>query len=452
MYGALSPLDGRYAEKLNDLRPFFSEEALMRFRVLVEIEWLLFLSAENDISALRKVTTEETHFLRNIPQNFSQEDAERIKAIEKTTNHDVKAVEYFLKEKVQQTSLVDILEWIHFSLTSEDVNNLAYALLVKESVQNVLLPLLQQGEEQLRENAKQWKSVSLLSRTHGQPASPTTMGKEFLIFATRLQRQIHQLEAQEFLGKLAGASGNYNAHLIAFPQADWLRISESFVTSLGLSWNPVVPQIEPHDFLAEISHLFVRINTIFLDASRDLWGYISLGFFRQQLKEGEVGSSAMPHKVNPIDFENAEGNIGIANALFSHFAEKLPISRWQRDLSDSTVLRNIGVAFGHHLLAVQSFLRGLGKLKIDENAIAHDLSCHPEVLAEAVQTVLRARGAEAPYEKLKVLTRGKTISLELFRSFVQSLSDLSDEDKHHLLELVPEKYTGLAEQIVDRFV
>lgn len=452
MQNALSPLDGRYEEKLKPLHSFFSEEALMRFRVLVEEKWLRFLSDRDDISALRKLTKGEHEFLQKIVSSFSEDDALHIKEIEKTTNHDVKAVEYFLKEKVKDTSLADISEWIHFSLTSEDVNNLAYALLLRDAIQKTLLPLLQKAEKEIQARARQWKAVSLLSRTHGQPASPTTMGKEFLIFSARLQRQLQQLEKQEFLGKLSGASGNFNAHVIAFPEIDWLELSESFVTSLGLTWNPIVPQIEPHDFLAEISHLFLRMGNIFLDASRDIWGYISLGFFRQQLKEGEVGSSAMPHKVNPIDFENAEGNIGIANALFTHFAEKLPVSRWQRDLSDSTVLRNMGVAFGHNFLAIQSFLRGLEKLTLDEKTIYNDLAAHPEVLAEAMQTILRARGAENPYERLKDLTRGKEITLESFYDFVQTQKDLSEEDRVRLLSLTPKLYTGIAEIIVDRFL
>ena len=450
MHNALSPLDGRYENKLNPLRKYFSEEALMRYRVLVEIRFLQMLSAEKEVSSCRTLTAEENALLEEIIESFSAEDAKKIKEIEQTTNHDVKAIEYFLKEKISHSSLADVSEWIHFSLTSEDVNNLSYALILKDAVHMVLLPELKKTAHELETRAKQWKGTPLLSRTHGQPASPTTMGKEFAIFSARLKRQITHLEQQEFLGKLAGASGNFNAHVIAFPKADWLRISQQFVESLGLTWNPVVPQIEPHDFIAEISHIFSRIATITIDCARDIWGYISLGFFIQKTVAGEVGSSAMPHKVNPIDFENAEGNMGISHALFTHFAEKLPISRWQRDLSDSTVLRNMGIAFGHHFLALLNFQKGLGKLEINEKALADDLHRHPEVLAEAVQTVMRAAGIPNPYETLKKMTRGKTMTMEDFLVFIETL-DISEEQKSALRHLTPLSYTGIAEEIAEKF-
>jgi len=450
MIDALSPLDGRYSSAIDPLKSSFSEEALIFFRIFVEIRWFSFLSDREDISPLRPLKNEEKQLLESILKNFSTKDAERVKEIEATTRHDVKAVEYFLKEKIANSSLESKKEWIHFALTSEDVNNLAYALMIQNALKKTLLPEIQNTEDYLFSVAKEWKSIPLLSRTHGQPASPTTLGKEFLIFAMRLQRQRIFLEEQEILGKCAGASGNLNAHIIAFPEADWLDISEQFVKSLGLIWNPVVPQIEPHDFLAEISHTMIRINTIVIDLSRDTWGYIALKFFRQKTKPGEVGSSAMPHKVNPIDFENAEGNMGLANALFSHFAEKLPISRWQRDLTDSTVLRNMGVAFGHHFLALKSLKRGLEKLQLNESSLQKDLKNTPEVLAEAIQTVMRAEEIENPYEQLKEMSRGKEISLEVMRDFVRELK-ISEAAKKRLLGLTPGTYIGLAEEIVDRF-
>ena len=450
MKKAISPLDGRYENSLNPLRDFFSEESLIFFRVVVEIKWLVFLSDRADIS-LRTFSAAEKKILQKILDDFSEKDAARVKKIEKTTNHDVKAVEYFLKEKIENTSLKAVSEWIHFALTSEDVNNLAYCLMIKKSVQKVLLPALKNLETAFFDRAKKWKTVSMLARTHGQPASPTTMGKEFLIFARRISRQNDFLKSQTFFGKIAGASGNFNAHLVAFPDADWLDISEKFVKTLKLEWNPVVPQIEPHDFLGEISHLFSRLSTIFIDAARDIWGYISLGFFRQKAVAGEVGSSAMPHKINPIDFENAEGNFGIAISLFSHFAAKLPISRWQRDLTDSTVLRNFGVAFGHFFLALKSFEKGLSKLEICPEKMAADLQQNPEILAEAAQTAMRAENIKNPYEKLKNLSRGKKMDLKIFREFVKN-SELSAAAKKRLLDLTPEKYIGLAAEICEKFV
>jgi adenylosuccinate lyase len=446
---ALSPLDGRYATKLDTLRPFLSEYALMKYRCQVEIEWLLFLAARKDIP-LRQLTAEEESLLQNIITNFDDVAAERIKEIEKTTNHDVKAIEYYLKEQISESSLAAVSEWIHFALTSEDVNNLSYALMLKHAVEQGTLPLLEQVTETLRKFSVTHKNLPMLSRTHGQPASPTTLGKEFLIFFTRVQRQIQQLQKQEYLGKIAGASGNFNAHAIAIPTADWFAISQQFVESLGLTWNPVVPQIEPHDFIAEVSHNLTRINTILIDLSRDIWGYISLGYFKQKVIAGEVGSSAMPHKVNPIDFENAEGNFGVSTALLSHFAEKLPISRWQRDLTDSTVVRNLGVGLGHHVLALQSLQKGLGKLEVNADAISKDLANTPEILAEAVQTVMRAHDLPNPYEQLKALSRGQKITLQDIHQFVAQL-DIPTDVKQDLLELTPERYIGLAAEIVERF-
>jgi adenylosuccinate lyase len=450
MKHAISPLDGRYEKDIESLRHYFSEEALMRYRVLVEIRWFEHLASRSDIPLLRDISEEERTLLESVFSHFSDSDASRIKEIEKTTNHDVKAIEYFLKEKIADSSLAELSEWIHFSLTSEDVNNLAYALMLKKALHEIILPELEKLMDMIGELSRTHASVAMLSRTHGQPASPTTLGKEFLIFAHRLQRQLRQLKNQEFFGKLAGASGNFNAHVIAFPNADWLDISQTFVESLGLSWNPVVPQIEPHDFIAELSHILLRVGTIGIDFSRDIWGYIALRFFRQKLKEGEVGSSAMPHKVNPIDFENAEGNFGIGNSLFSHFAQKLPISRWQRDLSDSTVLRNVGVAFGHHFLALKNLQKGLGKLEINTLEISKDLDSNREVLAEAVQTVMRANGMKNPYETLKQMTRGKSLSQKDYSDFILTL-ELPQKQQAQLLDLTPEKYTGLAEAICKKF-
>ncbi len=451
MKHSISPLDGRYEQALNPLRKYFSEEALMYYRILIEIRWFQHIATRKDITTLRELTDTENILLEKILSEFSDTDASQIKEIEKTTNHDVKAVEYFLKQKTKDSSLEELSEWIHFSLTSEDVNNLAYALMFQEAIENIVLPELKKIQSVLSQSATQWKSIPMLSRTHGQPASPTTLGKEMLIFSTRLHRQISQLQSQEYLGKIAGASGNYNAHIVAFPDAEWFDISKTFVNSLGLTWNPVVSQIEPHDFIAELSHTLSRINIIFIDMSRDIWGYITFKFFKQHLKKGEVGSSAMPHKVNPIDFENAEGNFGIGNALFHHFAEKLPISRWQRDLSDSTVLRNIGVAIGHHYLGLKSLQKGLSKLEVNTKEILNDLRANPEILAEAVQTVMRSAGIKNPYEKLKEMTRGKHLSTEGFQKFI-SLLDLPNTEKSILKNLTPETYIGLADEICEKFI
>ncbi len=451
---ALSPLDGRYWNTVEDLAHFFSEAGLMAHRVEVEVEWLKFLSECKEISEVRSLTKDEQKLLEKIKNDFDEPDALRIKEIEKTTNHDVKAVEYFLKEKLQSTSLEELGEWVHFACTSEDINNLSYALMMRNAVQNEtresLLSTLENLQKFLEEKSVEWKSAAMLARTHGQPASPTTMGKVWLNFSQRLKRQIGHIKNQEYLGKMNGATGNFNAHAVAYPKVEWMKLSQKFVESLGLTWQGVTDQIEPHDFIAEICHNWMRVNAICIDFARDVWGYISLGYFSQQLKKGEVGSSTMPHKVNPIDFENAEGNAGVANALFGHFAEKLPISRWQRDLSDSTVMRNIGIAFGHTYLVFKSLEKGVGKLEINTQKIKTDLEENWAVLAEAAQTVMRKYNIEKPYEKLKELTRGKKLTPEKYKDFVTSL-EIPEDAKKNLMKLTPMSYTGIAEKIVDQF-
>ncbi len=451
MITALSPLDGRYASKVSELSEFFSEYALIKYRSLVEVEWLKHLAKRDDIPELRKFTTKEIQILDNIIINFSEKDAQHVKDIEAKTKHDVKAVEYFLKHELAGTSLEEVSEWLHFACTSEDINNLSYSLMLRDAIEKVILPSLDFISEVIEKQSKQWQEVPLLALTHGQAASPTTVGKSFFVFAARLSAQTQQLQVQDFLGKINGATGNFNAHLIAYPEADWLDISKSFVENLGLSWNPFSDQIDPHDFIAEISHICMRTNTILIDLSRDIWGYISRGVFTQKTKEGEVGSSTMPHKVNPIDFENAEGNFGIANALFSHFAQKLPISRWQRDLTDSTVLRNLGVSFGHMLIALKSLNAGLGKIEISEENCRKELDANIEVLGEAAQTVMRKHGIENPYEKLKALTRGKRLSLDEYKKFIETL-EIPEDAKERLYNLTPATYTGIAPQMVDLFM
>jgi adenylosuccinate lyase len=448
MITALSPLDGRYQSKTNSLQEYFSEFALIKYRVIVEIDFLKALAAEPEITELPSFTNEQIAEINNVKDKFSITDAERVKEIEKTTNHDVKAVEYFLKEKLEGTLSTTALEFIHFACTSEDINNLSYSLMTRDGVQNVVLPKMQEVEAKIRSQANEWKNIPMLSRTHGQTASPTTLGKEFWIFAERLQRQMQFIESQDYLGKLNGATGNFNAHMSAYPNIDWKGFSQRFVTSLGLTPNFATAQIEPHDFHAEIFDTSARFNTILVDLSRDVWGYISMAFFKQKLKEGEIGSSTMPHKVNPIDFENAEGNFGLANAVFQHLSAKLPVSRWQRDLTDSTVMRNLGVAFGYSLIGFESLLKGLGKLEVREDKIAADLDASWEVLAEAIQTVMRKHGIEKPYEKLKALTRGKTINAELMQEFVNGL-DLPAEDKELLANMTPSTYIGIANKLVN---
>ncbi|MBA2078560.1 adenylosuccinate lyase [Rhodanobacter sp. PCA2] len=442
---ALSPLDGRYAGKVEPLRPIFSEFGLMHRRVHVEIEWLLALAGEPGIAELPPFTDTQVKQLHTIADSFGIEDGARIKAIEATTNHDVKAVEYFIKERIgNDAALAQAREFVHFACTSEDINNLSYALMLRDAREQVLLPAFDGIIAKLRELAHANAALSMLSRTHGQTASPSTLGKELANVVARLERQRRQLAALEIPGKINGAVGNYNAHAITYPEIDWRAFSQRFVEGLGLDYNPYTTQIEPHDGVAEYCDAVRRANTVLIDLARDVWGYISLGYFRQKLKEGEVGSSTMPHKVNPIDFENAEGNFGLANALLGHFAEKLPVSRWQRDLTDSTVLRALGTAFGHTLVALESLQKGLGKLTVNADRLAADLDASWEVLAEAVQTVMRRYGLPQPYEQLKALTRGQGITKDSMREFIARL-DLPAEAKQRLLDLTPGGYVGLAE-------
>jgi adenylosuccinate lyase len=444
---ALSPLDGRYAGKVEALRPIFSEFGLMHRRVLVEVRWLLALAEEKAIGEIGTLSTAGRQFLSTLADNFSLQDAERIKAIEAKTNHDVKAVEYFLKERIgDHAELAQAKEFVHFACTSEDINNLAYALMLRDARDGVLLPTLEKLIANLRQMAHALAGQPMLSRTHGQTASPTTLGKELANVVARLQRQRRQIAAVELGGKINGAVGNYNAHVVAVPDVDWPDLSKRFVEALGLAWNPYTTQIEPHDGIAELADAIRRANTVLIDFCRDIWGYVSLGYFRQALRPGEVGSSTMPHKVNPIDFENAEGNLGVANALFVHFAEKLPISRWQRDLTDSTVLRALGTAFGHTQIALEALSRGLTKLNAEPARLASDLDANWEVLAEAVQTVMRRHGLPEPYEQLKALTRGRGITRESMHEFISSLA-LPEDARQRLLALTPASYIGLASRL-----
>ena len=444
---ALSPLDGRYATRMSALRPIFSELGLMQRRVHVEVQWLLALAAEPGIGEVKALSNQARESLLAIASEFSESDGERIKAIESTTNHDVKAIEYFIKERiVDDIELGSASEFVHFACTSEDINNLAYALMLRDARDGVLLPSLDRVIATLRELAHAQAAQPMLSRTHGQTASPTTLGKEVANVVARLQRQRAQIASVELTSKINGAVGNYNAHVIAYPDLDWPAFAQRFVESLGLKFNPYTTQIEPHDCIAEIGDATRRANTVLIDLSRDIWGYISLGYFGQRVKEGEIGSSTMPHKVNPIDFENAEGNFGLANALFEHFSAKLPISRWQRDLTDSTVLRALGMAFGHTQVALDSLAKGLSKLTVNSKRLGDDLDNAWEVLAEAVQTVMRRHGLPNPYEQLKAFTRGHGITEASMREFIETL-ELPDADKQRLLALTPASYTGLAEQL-----
>jgi len=444
---ALSPLDGRYATKNDALRSLFSEYGLMRQRVRVEIAWLLALADTPDIPEIKPISDAARARLDKLVEDFDLPAAARIKGIETTTNHDVKAVEYYLKESVRgNPELERVSEFLHFACTSEDINNLAYALLLQEAREKHLLSMADKLSERMRGLAHRYAEMPMLARTHGQPASPTTLGKELANMVARLRRQHAQLAAVNISGKLNGAVGNYNAHLAAYPDIDWQAVSRKLVESLGLEWSAYTVQIEPHDWMAEYFDALARFNTVMIDACRDIWGYISLGYFRQKTTSGEVGSSTMPHKINPIDFENAEGNLGIANALLRHFAEKLPISRWQRDLTDSTVLRNIGVAIGHSLLAYESFLKGLSKLEADAERMLADLDNNWEVLAEAVQTVMRRYGIEAPYEQLKSLTRGKRIDQDGLQRFIKDL-EIPNQAKQRLLALAPADYIGMAARL-----
>ncbi len=442
---AVSPVDGRYASKTSALRPIFSEYGLIRFRVMVEVRWLQRLAAHTEIAEVAPFSAAANALLNSLAENFELAHAERVKEIERTTNHDVKAVEYLLKEQAAKLPELDkISEFIHFACTSEDINNLSHALMLREGRDGVLLPLMRQTAEAIRQLAIKFAAVPMLSRTHGQPASPTTLGKELANVVYRLERQIAQVAAVPLLGKINGAVGNYNAHLSAYPAIDWQANAKQFIEGdLGLQFNPYTTQIEPHDYIAELFDAIARFNTILIDFDRDIWGYISLGYFKQRTIAGEIGSSTMPHKVNPIDFENSEGNLGIANALLQHLASKLPISRWQRDLTDSTVLRNLGVGFAHSIMAYEATLKGISKLELNEARIAADLDACWEVLAEPIQTVMRRYAIDNPYEKLKELTRGKGISPEALLSFIDGL-DMPAAAKAELKQLTPANYIGNA--------
>ncbi|MDT8423348.1 MAG: adenylosuccinate lyase [Desulfuromonadales bacterium] len=448
MITAISPIDGRYAAKVAPLTECFSEYALLKNRVKVEILWLLALCREDGIPECRAVTAPEEARLRSIIVEFTPAEAEKIKQIEAVTNHDVKAVEYYLKEQLAGSPLAELAEFLHFACTSEDINNLSHALMLKDGLA-VLQPLQEQIIATLKKLAHEYKDIPMLARTHGQTASPTTIGKELAVFTARLQKQSAGITAVELLGKLNGAVGNFNAHLAGYPHVDWARLAKTvIVDELHLMQNLFTTQIEPHDYMAELFDAMSRWNTILTDLNRDLWAYISMGYFGQKTVQGEIGSSTMPHKVNPIDFENSEGNCGLANAMFGHLSAKLPISRLQRDLTDSTVLRNMGVGFGYSMIACHATLKGLGKLQLNRQNLAADLDQAWEVLAEPIQTVMRKAGVEKPYEKLKELTRGQTIDRDIIRRFVAKL-DIADEDKERLLQMSPASYVGMAAGIVE---
>ncbi len=447
---SISPIDGRYSRQTESLKPVFSEFGLIKNRVKVEILWLIALSNDKEIKELPKFSKNSLKFLDQLFLDFSEKDAKAVKEIESKTNHDVKAVEYWLRNQLKKKKLNKANEFIHFSLTSEDVNNLAYALMLKEALSETIVPSIKKISSILKANSKKFASLPMLSRTHGQTASPTTLGKEFANINYRIERQITQLKNQEILGKINGAVGNYNAHISAYPKKNWPAFSKNFISSLKLTYNPLTTQIEPHDFIAEIFQNVSRINTILIDLNRDIWGYISLGYFKQKVIKGEIGSSTMPHKVNPIDFENSEGNLGLSNAILSHLAEKLPLSRWQRDLTDSTVLRNIGVGFSYGLIAYNSCIKGLNKLEVNKSIIHEELNQSWEVLAEPIQTVMRKNGIENSYEKLKDITRGKgKISADKIHHFIKNLK-ISREDKTYLLELTPQTYIGVAPQLAKK--
>lgn len=449
---AISPLDGRYSDKVDYLSQYFSEAALMRYRCLIEIEWFIYLFNEVKLPKTHVLKSTELQILRSIYEDFDLVDAERVKKIEGITNHDVKAIEYFIKEKLKGGSIERYFEFIHFGCTSEDINNLAYACMMRDFLERELVPMMSGVVQEIYSMAMNYKSIPMLSRTHGQSASPTTLGKEMINFVARLEKELEVLSGSLPLsGKINGAVGNYNAHDIAFGNVDWVEMSKNFVQSLGLEFNKYTTQIEPHDAMARIFDSIKRLNTILLDFDRDMWTYISLGYFGQKTVKGEVGSSTMPHKVNPIDFENSEGNLGVANALLSHFSEKLPISRMQRDLSDSTVERNIGSAFAYSILAYKSTIKGLSKCVVNKKIIQDDLKDKWELLAEPIQMVMRKNMVSNSYEKLKELTRGKSgITKQIIQKFIKSLK-ISAADKNKLLKLTPEKYTGLAEKLVDDY-
>ena len=441
---AISPIDGRYGEKTDSLRTVFSEFGLIRYRVLVEVRWLQKLASTPEITEVAPFSEEANTLLNNLVDNFNADHAERVKEIEGITNHDVKAVEYLIKETISDNvELKKVSEFVHFACTSEDINNLAHALMLKEGRDEIILPSLDRIHNQLTQMARDYGDIAMLARTHGQTASPTTVGKEMANVAYRLQRQINSIGTVSILGKINGAVGNYNAHLSAYPDVDWASLSEGFILSLGLTFNPYTTQIEPHDYMAELFDGIARANTILIDYARDIWGYISLGYFKQKTIAGEIGSSTMPHKVNPIDFENAEGNLGIANAIFGHLAAKLPISRWQRDLTDSTVLRNMGVGLGYSKIAFSSLEKGMGKLQLNELRLSEDLEGSWEVLAEPIQTVMRRYGFEEPYEKLKALTRGNAMDQVTIHAFIDTL-EIPEDAKSELKKLTPATYLGSA--------
>jgi len=444
---AISPVDGRYGARLSDLKSIFSEFGLIKNRVKVEVFWLRMLANHPGISEVPVLSSEAEQHLMKLVDEFTLEMAQRVKEIERTTNHDVKAVEYLIKEHFgDNKELNAISEFVHFACTSEDINNLAYALMLKDARADVIVPAMDELIAKVAEMGADMADIPMMARTHGQPASPTTTGKEWANVAYRLQRQAKQLMNVQIMGKINGATGNYNAHLAAYPDVNWYEVSEQFVQSLGLLWNPYTTQIEPHDYVAEYFHAMQRFNTIMIDFDRDVWSYISVGFFKQKTVAGEIGSSAMPHKVNPIDFENSEGNLGIANAIFDHLGQKLPISRWQRDLTDSTVLRNLGVGVAHTMISIQATMKGLGKLEVAAEAMANDLDNNWEVLAEAIQTVMRRHGFDKPYEKLKDLTRGQRVNKEIMQNFVDGLDGLPDDAKAYLRNLTPATYIGNAAQ------
>ena len=446
---AVSPIDGRYSKKVEHLRAIFSESALMRYRVITEITWLEYLSECDQLDQIPPMTSEVSNGLKKIQSDFTLKDATRIKEIESKINHDVKAIEYFLKEKIEAIEKgVNYTSFIHFACTSEDINNISYALMLKDGVGEIIKSI-EQVIEKLKMQSHAWAGHSMLSRTHGQPASPSTMGKEIANFVSRLDRQLVLLKNAEYLAKMNGAVGNYNAHSIAYPKVDWESVSNGYIDSLGLSFNPYTTQIEPHDWMAELFHTIIRINNIFLDLSRDIWMYISIGYFKQVVNESEVGSSTMPHKVNPIDFENAEGNIGLANAILDHLASKLTISRMQRDLSDSTAQRNIGTAFAQSEIAIQSLLKGLSKIEISKENLKQDLMDNWEILAEPIQTILRRENIPNAYENLKDLTRGQKLNEEKLHQFIDSL-DVTESVKDEMKALTPESYTGIAESLAKK--
>jgi len=451
---AINPLDGRYGDKTKELRPFFSEFGLIYYRVYVEIRWYQFLASQPGIEELPALTDKENDFLEQLILGFDETEAAIIKHNEATTNHDVKAVEYYLKSKFKESGLPSLkknIEFIHFACTSEDINNLSHGLMLKNGRDMVLRPLMDELIQQLAGFARSYAELPMLSRTHGQTATPTTLGKEFANVVARLRRQLKQFTAVEILGKLNGAVGNLNAHQVAYPDLPWLEMSEAFVTSLGLTWNPYTTQIEPHDYMAELFQSLSRFNTVLIDFDRDIWSYISIGYFKQRKVAGETGSSTMPHKVNPIDFENSEGNLGIANAILGHMSEKLPISRWQRDLTDSTVLRNMGTGFAYSLLAYKSTMKGTGKLEINPDALAADLNNSWEILAEPIQTIMRRHGIEEPYERLKELTRGQSLKQENIESMLESM-DLPESARSQIRDLTPFNYIGVASSLVEKLL